>query len=71
MLVIDIDPIRQKQILLHPSSQLASFTSDIDSALKDALLFQDSIINRNAVTISILFILHLLFNYWPSKAPQN
>ena len=40
ILVIDIDPIRQKQILLHPPSQLSSSTSDIDSALKDAILFQ-------------------------------
>jgi len=47
MLVIDINPIRQKQILLHPSFQLVSSTSDIDSALKDAILLQDSAIKQH------------------------
>ena len=37
--VIDIDPIRQKQILLHPSFRLASSTSDIDSAAIKASLY--------------------------------
>ena len=36
--VIDVDPIREKQILLHPSFQLAGSTSDIDSAAVKASL---------------------------------
>jgi hypothetical protein len=38
ILVIDIDPIRQKQILFHSPFQLASFTFDIDSAAVKASL---------------------------------
>ena len=38
ILVIDVDPIRQKQILLHPPFQLAGSTSDIDSAAVKASL---------------------------------
>jgi len=47
ILVIDIDPIRQKQILLHPPFQLANSTSDIESALKDGILLQDSTIKEH------------------------
>jgi len=47
MLVIDIDSIRQKQILLHPSFELAGFTLDIDSTLKDAILLQGSAIKQH------------------------
>jgi hypothetical protein len=46
-LVIDIDPIRQKQILLHPPFELASLTFDIDSALKDGILLQGSTIKEH------------------------
>ena len=47
ILVIDIDSIRQKQILSHPSFELAGFTLDIDPALKDAILLQDSTIKQH------------------------
>ena len=47
ILVIDIDPIRQEQILLHPSFELAGFTFDIDCSLKDAILLQDSAVKQH------------------------
>jgi len=37
--VIDVDPIRQKQILFHSPFQLAIFTFDIDSAAIKASLY--------------------------------
>jgi len=47
ILVININPIRQKQILSHPSFELASFTLNVDPALKDTILLQDSTIKQH------------------------
>ena len=63
--VINIDPIRQEQILLHPSFELARFASDIDSALKDAILLQESAVKQHhkdvPCSILLYFILKNIF----------